>query len=492
MQMIVAHRAKWTVIAGALAFAPLPAAAELDATVLQTQAQEMVDAFVAKTGGELKPKGTVEATRDGDAVVLTIPGFDVGGDGPTLDVPPIEVRLDELDADRVAFAVTLPTEITGVRPPPAPDTLTMTIGAQDVAGVYHRKIASYESLRASLGDISLVTGDGGFDIGQINLNGDSVESGPTRWSQNLSFALDRLRVFGPDNSTMVEIARIEQEMGAEDLDLPTYMEITQKLTGGLTVDPASAETPEHKAAMLDMVERMPAALKGASAGFGFRLEGVKVAAISGPPVDLGAASFAIEAAPVDEFYEIGMELAVHEPEVAMPGMGELVPDRLLAEVSLRRMPFAALFDMMRDPLVQELKGDPSGQAADQLEMAPMAAMGAAAEAGSFVEVNTLEIDLGPAKLTASGVGPMAPGLPEPALRVEGAISGLEALVEQIQAMEPGFKEEALAVALVLRGLGKAESRNGEIVHTYLVEQGPNGPADILINGVSIDEIGPPQ
>ena len=58
-------------------------------------------------------------------------------------------------------------------------------------------------------------------------------------------------------------------------------------------------------------------------------------------------------------------------------------------------------------------------------------------------------------------------------RIEAEIAGLEALIEELQALPPEMQEQATPIALMLRGLGKAEARNDEIVYTYLVEQGPN-------------------
>lgn len=473
----------------------VPAAAELDADMIRADFQGVLDRYVAQAQGTLQPQGEVKTVVEGDAVLATFPAIAIVADGRRLDIPEIVVRLDEISEDRVAYTADLPAEITGERGPPAPDTLTLTIGEREVVGIYRPSLSVSENFRVRLGAIELVTGDGGFEIGSFTIGSESVEKGPKAWDASGGFEIGEFRAFGPDKATVVEIARIGLDSSFDQFDLPTYMELYTKFSAAVTADPSSEHSPEAKAAMLDMTRRMPAAFKGASGGGVISIEGLAVAAMGGPPFNLGAASFEIGAAPEDPFYGIDIELNVAEPDVdmgPMPGVAELVPESVFAAISLRQLPFAQLWDMVSGPLEQELQGDPSGKAADELEMAPMMAMGVAAEAGSFAEIRGIEFNIGPARFTATGVGPLVPGLPEPALRIEGEIAGLEALIEDLQALAPEMQEQATPIALMLRGLGKAEARNDEIVYTYLIEQGPNGPDDIVINGVSLDQIGAPK
>lgn len=481
--------------AGAIAFAA-PAAADLDMAALQADAQDILDSYVARSDGALKPAGGVNAIRDGDTVVLTVPALAFEPGGSRIDVPEIVLRLDEVGEDRVAFDLRLPSEIVGVKlPPAAPDTLTITIGGQSITGIFRPSVQTTETLRMELTQILAMTGDGGIEIGAIRGDANAAATSPEKWKGDGAFSLEDLNVFGRNRSPMLSIGKIEQQLEIGNFGLPAYVAIMRRMTGGSLLKQPDPDSLQVQEASAEFVQKLPEIMDQASGSMLLRMVGLSVTMPGAPPFDLASAAFQLGAAPEDGHYAVDIGLLVEDPHIdpaASPVPPHLLPSLLNAEASLRRLPFATLWAMISEPLQQEIKGDPSGKSAGELEMAPMAAMGVAAEAGSFAELRDLEFQVGPARLTARGVGPLVPGLPEPQLRIEALIEGLEELVQEIEQLPPELSQQAMPIVLMLRGLGEAQARNDQIVHAYLIEQGPNGPTDIRINGIALDQIGPPQ
>ena len=67
------------------------------------------------------------------------------------------------------------------------------------------------------------------------------------------------------------------------------------------------------------------------------------------------------------------------------------------------------------------------------------------------------------------------------------VEGLDALMEEVQALPPDLRDQAMPVLLGLKGLGKPQAKNDQIAYAYLIEQGPQG--EIMVNGVKLDDLG---
>lgn len=483
-------------IAAAL-MAPLPAAAEVDADGIVAEAQEMLDNFVKASEGALQPSGPITYVRDGDSVIITSPSIVLDSPPMRFDIPPALTRVREVDDNLIAFEVELPTEIVGKKVAPAtPDELRLTIGAQKSVGTYRRDIQYYETIDMRLGDIRLTSGEGGFSLGDLTYAAKLIQNAPGDWSADGGYVMKNLIITDPDARPIVTIAEIGMGSDISQVDMPQYLAFYRRIMAtvmpGGDFNEAKAEA-EAQAAMLELIDKLPDMLDGASGSMLMQIAGLQVAMPHEPPFDLGAAAIAMNLKPSGANYDFGVGLSFDEPKVdpaALPAPPELMPQKLDAALALRKVPIAAVWQMIADPLREELKGDPSGAAAEQLEMAPMMAMGAAAEAGTFAEIEGLELVVGPATLNAKGVGPIMPGTPQPPLKVDVSIEGLDALVDVAQGLAPEMSQQITPLALMVRGLGQPKATNNEIVYEYLIQQGPKGPTDIQINGVSIGDIQP--
>lgn len=476
--------------------APLPALAEIDADGIVADAQQALDNFVKASEGALQPAGPITYVRDGGNVIVTMPALVLDTPPTRFDIPAAVLRLWEVDAKQIGYEIELPTEILGQKVAPAvPDELRLTIGAQNIAGTFLRDLAPYGTLKAELSDIRLTSGEGGFTLGGFSVVSDTVENGPGNWDSSGGYLLNDLTLTGPDGQSVAAIAEFGAGMDATHVDLPRYMEFSQRMTAAAMPDGPGGKVneAEAQAAALELVETLPDMMDGASGSFYVRAAGIKVMLPHEPPFDLSSASIAMDLKPSGKTYDLGIGLAFNEPTIdpsALPAPTELIPQKLNAALALRQIPIATFWQMVADPLREEIKGDPSGAAADQLEMAPMMAMGAAAEAGTFAEIEGLELIVGPATLNAKGVGPIMPGSPQPPLKVDMSIEGLDALVKVAQGLAPDMSQQITPLVLMVRGLGQPKAANNEIVYEYLIEQGPKGPGDILINGVSIGDMQP--
>jgi hypothetical protein len=234
----------------------------------------------------------------------------------------------------------------------------------------------------------------------------------------------------------------------------------------------------------------------------FTLSGLKLETPAAPPFSLGRAGFSVAMAPQDAgHYGLKLELGAEAPAVAediLPVPASLLPSRAGIAAELKRLPVAALWRTFAEPLGRaageeirqtgQLSPETEQQLEEQMQMFPVVAMELLGQAGSFGEIQRIELVVGPATLTARGVAPLLPGQPEPPLRIEAAIAGLDDLAAEIQALDPAQQEQLMPFVVMLRGMGKTAAQDGKVVHTYLIEQTPEGR--ITVNGVGVDEIGP--
>lgn len=486
-------------LAAAASLAASPAAA-LDAEKIKTQVQKLVDQYVKMTDGALEPQGSVNVVEDGDSIVITTPAMVVTGPDSRIDVPSSLVRLTETDADRVAFTLTLPSEITGVKEGAVPDNLSITIGGQQIEGAFRPSLLTFEKLDMRLDNIAGSVNDGAVSLGALRVNLTNVEDAPGKWRSDAGFALGELRVMDGKKNPMVAIGRIENAWRIDKYDLPGFAAIQRRISGDnpfLNMPQPDDEAVQQ--AMQDLVQQLPVLFDGASGGASFSIANLEVAAIQQPPFSLGAASIDLGLAPEEALYGLQLGLNVDKPEIdpmASPVPPHLLPRSANADLGLRRLPLGQLWQMISGPMQQAMQLEMAGKMTPEaeaeineaFEMVPFAAMGMAGEAGSFAEIKSIKVELGPATLTVAGVGPLMPGMPEPALNVLAKIEGLDALADEVQKLDKGMAEQVMPVIVMLRGLGKAESQDGQIVHTYLLEQGQQG--ELTINGVNVDELQP--
>jgi len=472
-----------------------PAAAELDPVKLQADAQSMLDSYVQASEGTLQPAGPVVVVMDGSAALLTTPAIGMTPDPDTrIDLPPVRIRLEEQDADRLAFNVMLPREVTGVKQGPAPDTLKILIGEHEISGVYRPSIMTADRFEMRVAGLTATTADGAFSFDTLAAGQNANETAPGIWDGDAVFTIGGMRFVAADGSQLFALGRFETVSEVAKVGLDGYMQLVTRMTGGNPIaGMPKVDEAEAKAAALEFVRRLPEFFDGASGNAGFSIAGLEVAAPGAPPFSLANAAFQIGMAPDGDQYGLAMKLGVDDPAVAQgmsPVPPELMPKTLKADAGLRKLPVAQIWQTVSEPIQRNLESDtPETQDAleQTMDMLPMMALGMAAEAGSFAELKTIEFVVGPARLTAVGVGPLAPGLPEPPLHVEAMIQGLDELAEMVQALPPELGGQAMPVVLALKGMGKPEARDGAIVYSYLVEQGPQG--QILVNGVDVSEIG---
>ncbi|MEQ9642973.1 MAG: hypothetical protein RIM84_23325 [Alphaproteobacteria bacterium] len=495
----VRHRLLPLATAACLAAAS-PAQAELDAEKIKVQVQKAIDQYVEMTDGALQPQGSVNVVEDGDAIVVTTPAMVVEGPDSRIEVPSSLVRLTETDADHIAFTLTLPNEITGVKQGSVPDKLLITIGGQQIEGAFRPSLLTFEKLDLRLDDIAGSVNDGSFSLGALRLNLANIEDAPGKWRSDAGFALGELRVMDAEKTQLVAIGRIENAWRIDQYDLPAFAEIQRKMTGGSPfMGMPKPDDEVVQQAMQEMIQRLPELFDGANGGGTFRIAGLQVAAIQQPPFSLGAASIDLGLAPEEALYGLQLGLNVDKPEIdpmASPVPPHLLPRSAVADLGLRRLPLGQLWQMVSVPMQQAMKLEMSGKMTpeaeaeinEQFEMVPFAAMGMAGEAGSFAEIKSIEIELGPAKLSVAGVGPLLPGMPEPALNILAKIEGLDDLAAEVQKLDKGMADQIMPVIVMLRGLGKAVSENDRIVHTYQIAEGKQG--EITVNGVNVDELQP--
>jgi hypothetical protein len=487
-------------LAGGLLLAAAPAHAELDPAKLAAEGQALLDNYVARSDGALQPKGKVTAIRDGDGVIVKVPSLAFVAPDTRIDVPGSAIRLEETAADHVAFAVTLPDTIAGTKTAPRPDKLLIQLGSHKIDGVYRPSLLTFGRLDALLQQVTVDTNDGSLSLDRLHVTGGSAEAAPAKWRSDFKMALGQLRVLGADKAPMISLGGFEQNWYLDQYDLPRMAAVQRELTGGASPFALMSEPDPEKAAALTQAwfARLPDLLEGASGGVGLRLADLQVTAPEEPPFALGRLSFDLGLAPDDALYGLQLALAVEEPRVdpmVSPVPPHLLPRHALADTGLRRLPlaplWAALSAPMQEAMALEMAGKMTPEAEkelnQQMEMMPMAAMGMAAEAGSFAEIKRFELEFGPARITAHGVGPLMPGMPEPPLKIEAVIEGLEELVAEVQKLDQEMQQQAMPVLVMLRGLGKPAARNDKVVHTYLIEQTPEGA--ITVNGVSLEEMG---
>jgi len=488
--------------------APAPAVASTAVTAEGAQAiAAAVEAGIRKwfaadvTDGSVLWKGTTTATASGDHYQVSLPFLSlVNDDKSRLDVGVIRLAVKPLADGNHQVGIALPPSMPHFDSKGAPEG-AMTIGRQQVFGVWAPRFQTFLSLDAALGAIGITNNKGQARLnladvaGKVDLKADGA--GPNTYSGASSFTLGGLKAHDEKGVPVGSIGTLAIDATYGRLDLERLAKLTDSVPAAA---PAAAPTPSPQAAPQATpsasgapapapLPPMPAVpdVQGLFGGAGFTLRlddiaftdtddgtrfGWKQARLQGGVDDLDKPM----ARATLGFSQNGLSF---EP---LPGPGEFLPQSIEFAMSMGKVPTAALSQAFSASSMPGLDIATAGAAAG------FQFLGALGQAGSEIKVDRLSV-VTPA--TAGTLNGQATFTQSAAFGAVGAFSlVMRGLDSAIKALKPkGGKPDPDTQGIIqgltmIQALGQqSKDERGQELRTYRIDLTPEGK--VMLNGTDL-------
>lgn len=504
--------------AGAAAAIPVPVRAQAPASAAASTAitadgaqavAAAVEAGIRKwfaadvTDGSVLWKGTTTATPAGDHYQVSLPFLSlVNEDKSRIDVGVIRLAVKPQDDGTHQVGVALPPSMPHFDAKGAPEG-AMTIGRQQIFGVWTPRFQTFLSLDAALGAIGITNNRGQARLnladvaGKVDLKADGA--GPNTYSGASSFTLGGLKAHDEKGVPVGSIGTLAIEATYGRLDLDRLAKLTDSASPQ-AVAPAAAPTPSPQpmpqatpsaagAPAPAPLPPMPAVpdMQGLFGGAGFTLRlddiaftdtddgtrfGWKQARLQGGVDDLDKPM----ARATLGFSQNGLSF---EP---LPGPGEFLPHSVEFAMSMGKVPTAALSQAFSASSMPGLDIATAGAAAG------FQFLGALGQAGSEIKVDRLSIVTPAAAGTLNG---QATFTQSAAFGAVGAFSlvmrGLDTAIKVLQPKggKPDPDSQGIIQALtMIKALGQqSKDERGQELRTYRIDLTPEGK--VMLNGTDL-------
>ncbi|HYH19311.1 MAG TPA: hypothetical protein VD995_11905 [Azospirillum sp.] len=448
--------------------------------------------------GSMLWKGTTTATPSGDHYQVSLPFLSlVNDDKARLDVGVIRLAVKPLADGNHQVGIALPPSMPHFDAKGAPEG-AMTIGRQQIFGVWAPRFQTFLSLDAAVGTVGIVNNKGQAKLrladvaGKVDLKADGA--GPNTYSGSSSFTLGGLQAHDEKGVSVANIGTMAIEATYGRLDLERLARLTDPAPPPAPVAaPAPAprtNPPANGAPAPAPLPPMPAVpeLQGlfGGAGFTLRLEdiaftdtddgsrfGWKQMRMQGGVDDLDKPMSRATLG----FSQNGLAI---EP---LPGPGEFMPQSIEFALSMGKVPTAALSQAFASSSVPGLDIATAGAAAG------FQFLGALGQAGSEITLDRLSV-VTPA--TAGTLNGQATFTQSAAFGAVGAFSlVMRGLDTAIKALQPkrGAKPDpdtqgSIQALTMIQALGQqSKDERGQELRTYRIDLTPEGK--LLLNGTDL-------
>lgn len=449
-----------------------PVTAEGAQEVAKLLKDGLVQWLQSPDGPAVEFQGDPLVMPSGDRYAVALPAFAVKDtDGSRLEVGAIRAEVTPLPDRNYGLTATLPGTFTVRKGGDV--QATITLGRQQLKGVWSATYQNFLSVDAALGDIKLsaVDDDVELTVGSVAVTQDLRSDGGSVFSGPAAMAVSNLSVADSEGDEYLSLGGLTVEGVYTRLDLAKLARITE-----LAEQAAKTKTEPPPAAVLE-------AMRGMLGGATLRMRAVDFSAYD-PDSDttVSVGQFAMRGG-VEDFdrplatFSIGLESRGLGIDPA-PGPAELMPDSVAVQLSVNRIPADMLMRMANDMVVSPAGGDPAE-----------AALAALTQAGTELRIDTLDVNLPIAAAGVSGAGQFTQGA---ALGATGGVvvtvRGLDAAVKQLQP-KPGKKpdpsvQETLGMLTMLQALGQqGKDAQGREQRTYKIDVTQDG--QFLLNGADM-------
>lgn len=482
-----------TSLLAAAAVASLAAApAFADSADLKTETEKVLAAW-SKPGEEprLFVEGDVVVETRGDGHLLRFPKMYLGDDDrePQIEIDGATMLLVPAGAGLTAVTLTLPDRMQLFGKKQVLEAV-ITIGRQDLKGVWSSQVETFVSTDATIGDVAIASPDGNnrVTIASGSMKGKIADTGDDNWSGDYDIVASNIAIASPDGKVAIDQAKVTS-MG-EDLALIAYADHMRQLGMTWRDGPIGPSDPRFKNSHAQMVQ----ALSDVFGVFGYTVTLTGVAADSEDGhVALGEIGFGVSyevgddgmASTTVQYGHGGLEVSMVEPPVA-----DFLPVDVALRLTGERLPAEDLLNALMEMGVAGEKAKAAGKKEEDLmdEIASRA-IGLIMKAQSRLTIETLE--LSSEALDVEGTGSVTADS-SAAMQATGKadvlVTGLDEALEKYGNLGQKDPEMAqmLAVATMVRGLGKPEKKDGETVYRYTV----NLPSDgkVTLNGLDLSAL----
>lgn len=445
---------------------------------------------------EIAFEGEPTVTPAGDHYDVALPPLTISGEETSLDVGVIRLTLVPKGDGTYAVEATLPSrmELTSDEDEPA---ALLTIGTQRFKGVWSAAMENFLSADMAYGNIALTPpkGEGFLRIGSLTGTQDLHPDGPTTWGGPLAGAISDVSLVDTQKGNLLTIGGITTEATYSRIDLAKATRVKT-----LVAEHTAAGTQPKATQILPLLGGIVG-----EASMRTRITGLSAGDQNGRlAFDLASVQFGVTDIDRDNatvsfgFQSEGLKI---EP---LPGPQQFMPQRFDVQVSLAKLPNAALGQAMlamatleeqQKPKAPPKKGAKNSDANDEARDQLMAVTGAmlmeaATQAGTELRLETLTLDTPAVSGSVTGAAQM---LSKAAMGAAGSadivLRGLDAAAKALSPA-PGSKpdaeaQQALGVIAMLQAMGQqGKDEKGGDVRTYKVDLTPEG--QILLNGADMN------
>lgn len=470
---------------------------------------------LAAQGGNLKIDGEVTVEPSDTYYAITLPHLTATNiDKSTVDIG--MVAMNALPTDKKGqwkMTMALPTPIVW-HGPDGMKTVTIDIGKQNFAGIWHEEYSTYVKMQANYQDIRITSNDGALNmtVGGLKAVTDFTEDKNGHWSGPATFGLSDFRVGGPTGS--FRLGSLEGTTEVFDYDMKAakaFRENMQALTESYKsgdAGAANAVTPQHASAMYNMVTGFLGTVwDGFSSHAVVRdIEFSSAATPTSPAhsVKIGEQTFdfslrGFRAQAVALGFALGYNQIAVTPS---PQYVETVPDHARLAIEINNLPYKDMVALGGSAITNSGAAPQNGQMLAMQMMMTLPQL--LTKAGTNITLR--EFTLGNAQYSATGKGVLTADMQA----LKGAtgsgtveISGLETLINLVQghlkspsatAQEKESLDKLLKTLSLIQMLGQqGTDAGGRAVRMYNFELTKDGKT--MLNGTDLGTLtqqAPPQ
>lgn len=461
-------------------------------------------------GTEFRWSGETQVTPAGDRYDVALPALTIVSTEDTrFDVGSIQLKVAPKPDATYAVEAILPSSMT-MRNGKTPSG-TLTIGRQRFTGVWSGAVENFVTADLAYGDLALVGKDNAaLRIGSLTATQDMRPDGPGTWGGPVAGALSDVTVTDEQKATLMKMAGVTLEATYGRID---FAKVAQLKT--LMATHAAAGTEPLATQFLPLLGGMVGEavmrtrITGLSAGNDEGRVGFDLATFTMGVRDLDRDT----SSTVLGFQTDGLKI---EP---LPGPKQFMPERFDVQISLGKLPNAAIGQAMLALAALEEPAKGNSKAGSKAAMAGKAESGkskgkkvepdesdrdaqaaligmslveAASKAGTELRIDHLALDTPATSGAVTGAARVA------SAAAFGAVGGAQIVLRGLDAAanalkpKPGAKpdpesQETLGIIAMLQALGQQSTDEaGKDVRTYKIDLTETG--QVLLNGADMSAV----
>ncbi|MEO1192956.1 MAG: hypothetical protein AAFY02_14440 [Pseudomonadota bacterium] len=478
-----------TLILGASLLAPQWALADAQSEAIKTAIADYLTASSERVDeSQITYKDlTVAPDGDGYQVVFT-DVMVVADEDVSIDLGSPKFTVQQQGEDWLVSNVSLPPSVV-LTDKSEGGTATWAYTLVGMTATWTPRFREFKALDARMTDSTVTLRDTGdsseaplvFQLGEIDLKIDTVEDSDTSWSHQSVASLGPISVVDPEGQGSLKITQVLLESGVDGLD-PTAYETLLKTTAELEAAQEAKDAAKEKS-LLDQLLAMAPVAVGTTQSLSLKdltfedteAGWMNVVMDSGSLAFTGLAPKGSDTGSV-AVTAVGKGLVLSgkdlDPDDQLTSL--VAPENWDIKIALDKLPVKEANELIMQMAYSALDLTP------EPEVGFPKILDAASKAGTELMIKPLTLQGKQAAITGDGHAKVDPSA---ALQATGGASllltGIDSLQQTLSAQLPQEMQQGVVGALVfLKGLGKAETVDGEVAYRYVFDLPADGNATL--------------